>query len=126
MTIGDVDNLIARHRPSDKPKQVISIPSTYDEEVLYLTHDEITQGSTAADKTVTIGESAGEYGYSDGTALPLAFGSKTGSSPLAYFSGSGEGPNSGITSFTPEFIGSHNRDFIEKIRTIEINGTTMT
>ena len=123
VTIGDVDNLIARHRPSDKPKQVISIPSTYDEEVLYLTHDEITQGSTASDKTITIGESAGEYGYSDGSALPQAFGSDSGSSPLAYFSGSGEGPNSGITSFTPEFIGSHNRDFIENIRTVEINGT---
>ena len=47
VTIGDVDSLIAKHRPSDKPKQVIAIPSAYDEEVLYLTHDQIVQGSTA-------------------------------------------------------------------------------
>ena len=123
VTLQDVEDTVNRHRPSDKPKQVISIPSTYDEEVLYLTHDEITQGSTASDKTITIGESAGEYGYSDGSALPQAYGSDSGSSPLAYFSGSGVGPNSGITSFTPEFVGSHNRDFMENIRTVEINGT---
>ena len=51
VTLQDVEDTVNRHRPSDKPKQVISIPSTYDEEVLYLTHDEITQGSTASDKT---------------------------------------------------------------------------
>ena len=115
-----------RHRPTDKPKQVVRIPSTLDEPVLNLSHDEIVSGGTAAHETVTIGESAGLYGYSDGLALQQSFGTITGVSPVSFITGTGTGVGNSITSFTPESVGSHNRGFIEHIREIVIDGTDYT
>ena len=113
----------ARHRPVDQPKQVSSIPATEDEPVLNLTHDEYEGSATADHQTVTLGEDAGLYGYSDGDALQQSFGSITGESPLSFILGEGVGAGNTITSFTPNIIGSHNRGFVEDIETIVIDGT---
>ena len=113
----------ARHRPVDKPKQVSRIPATEDEPVLNLTHDEYEASATADHQTVTLGEAAGLYGYSDGQALQQAFGSVTGESPLAFILGEGVGAGNTITSFTPNILGSPNRGFVEDISTIVIDGT---
>ena len=114
------------HRPVDKPKQVSSIPTTEDEPVLNLTHNQIVAGGTADHQMVTIGDAAGLYGYSDGQALQQTFGTITGNSPVSFITGPGVGTGSSITSFTPEIVGSHNRGFIEEIRTIVIDGTDYT
>ena len=112
-----------KHRPTDKPKQVSSIPATEDEPVLNLTHDEYSDSATADHQTVTLGEAAGLYGYSDGEALQQSFGSITGESPVSFITGTGVGSGNTITSFTPEIVGSHNRGFVEDIRTMVIDGT---
>ena len=112
-----------RHRPTDKPKQVSRIPETEDEPVLNLTHDEYEGSVTADHQTVTLGEAAGLYGYSDGEALQQSFGAVTGSSPVSFITGTGVGAGNTITSFVPEIVGSHNRGFVEDIRTIVIDGT---
>ena len=114
------------HRPDDKPKQVSSIPTTEDEPVLNLTHDEYEGSGTADHQTVTVGDSAGLYGYSDGQALQQTFGTITGNSPVSFITGTGVGTGSSITSFTPQIVGSHNRGFVEDIRTMVIDGTDYT
>ena len=65
-------------------KRVILIPSTFDEPLLYLTHDSYQISSTAEDRTLTAGDVAGFYGYSDGTAYPYTTGSISGDdTPIA-------------------------------------------
>ena len=107
----------------DRPKQVVSIPSTFDEALLYLTHDELASGGTAAHETITVGEDDGAFGYSDGTALPVTLGSTTGSSPVAFITGDGAESGGTITSFTPDVVGSHHRNFMDTETTIVIDGT---
>ena len=114
-------------------KSVTRIPTSFDEQLLYLTHAERDVNTVADNATLTPGiidRAGGEFfGWSrDGNGY-LATGSLSPDNlPVEVIGGnvgqfSGTGENRSIINWSVEYIGSRNRDFKTHWPVIVINGT---
>ena len=114
-------------------KSVTRIPTSFDEQLLYLTHAERDVNTIADNATLTPGiidRAGGEFfGWSrDGNGY-LATGSLSPDNiPVEVIGGdvgqfSGTGENRSIINWSVEYIGSRNRDFKTHWPVIVINGT---
>ena len=102
-------------------KQVTAIPSTYDEAVLYLTHDQVMHTTgTRQDRTLTGGNGGGFHGYSSGKMIHQSFGSLSGDPTAVDFLGGADATGG---AFEVSTVGSHNSGFIDQIRKATIGGT---
>ena len=114
-------------------KSVTRIPTSFDEQILYLTHAERDVNTVAANATLTPGiidRAGGEFfgwsrdgnGYlATGTLSPDNLPVEVIGGDVGQFSGTGE--NRSIINWSVEYIGSRNRDFKTHWPVIVINGT---
>ena len=114
-------------------KSVTRIPTSFDEQLLYLTHAERDVNTVAANATLTPGiidRAGGEFfgwsrdgnGYlATGTLSPDNLPVEVIGGNVGQFSGTGE--NRSIINWSVEYIGSRNRDFKTHWPVIVIAGT---
>ena len=102
-------------------KRITKIPSSFDEQLLYLTHNERDVNTVPVNATLTPGvidRSGGEfYGWSrDGNGYLATGALAPDNIPVEVIGGdvgssTGEGNNRVVVNWSIEFIGSRNRDF---------------